>query len=431
MTTLYPLYHKLENRPVVVVGGGPVALRRLRRLVAARARVTVISPEIVDGIRELVDAELVRWHQRVYEEGDVEGSALALVASGKLDLVRQIREEADRLGVPLNSAEDEEFCDFHVPGLVEWGGVRLAISSEGASPSLVARLRRELESWLRDVLPDNFEAVDLDALRAGREARKRTRDAIPTYARREAPRGGRVYLVGAGPGDPSLLTLRASELLNAADVVYHDRLISQLILETIPPRTEKVYVGKDVGCAHRANIVELMIESARAKKIVVRLKGGDPVLFGRGGEEMIALSEADIDFEIVPGVSSLCAVPISASIPVTHRGTASEVVVRSGHKMAPTDDLPATRATPERETTFVYFMAVRRLERVVDDLRAEGLPESTPVAVIENGTLPGQHVITGTLGDIVSIADAAGVEAPALVVAGEVVRLREKLQNPA
>jgi uroporphyrin-III C-methyltransferase/precorrin-2 dehydrogenase/sirohydrochlorin ferrochelatase len=428
VTALYPLYHKLENRPVVVIGGGPVALRRLRRLVAAGARVTVISPEIVDGIRELVDTERVEWRQRVYEEGDVEGSALALVASGELDLVRRIRTEADRLGVPLNSAEDEKLCDFHVPGLVEWGGVRLAISSEGASPALVARLREELESWLRDVVPDDGA---LEGLRAAREARKRTRDALPTSTGRGAPKGGKVYLVGAGPGDPSLLTLRASELLNAADIVYHDRLVSSLILDTIPPRTEKIYVGKDVGCAHRANIVELMIESARARKIVVRLKGGDPVLFGRGGEEMIALSEADVDFEIVPGVSSLCAVPIAANIPVTHRGIASEVVVRSGHKMAPTEDLPATRATPERETTFVYFMAVRRLERVVEDLRAEGLPESTPVAVIENGTLPGQNVVVGTLRDIVSIATDAGVEAPALVVAGEVVKLREKLKAQA
>ncbi len=426
MTILYPLYHKLRDRPVTVVGGGPVALRRLRRLIDAGALVTVISPKLVDGIRQLVDAGLVRWRQRVYETGDVDGSALALVASGDLDLVRLVRDEADRLGVPLNTAEEEELCDFHVPGLVEWGGVSVAISSEGASPSLVARLRVELESWLRDVAPG-----DIEALRAARKARKSARDGHPVAPRRGAPRRGKVYLVGAGPGDPSLLTLRASELLAAADVVYHDRLVSELILETIPAHVEKVHVGKDVGHARRANIVELMIESARAKRIVVRLKGGDPVLFGRGGEEMLALSEAGIDHEIVPGVSSLCAAPISVGIPVTHRGIASEIIVRSGHKMAPTDDLPATRATAERETTFVYFMAIRRIERVVDDLRAEGLPGSTPVAIVENGTLPGERVVTGTLDNITSIATRAGIEAPALVVAGDVVRLRERLESQA
>jgi len=419
---LYPLYHKLTNRPVVVIGGGRIALRRVKRLVEAGSRVKLVSPEILPEIRELVEAGDVEWHERPYEDGDLGGAEFALVASGDLGLVREVRHAADVLGIPLNTAEDESSCDFHVPGMVEWGGIRMAISSEGANPAIVAKLRRELEEWLASV---PIEKVD--DLGAERLARARVRESKRPRSSRGEPESGKVYLVGGGPGDPSLLTVRAAQLLDAADIVYYDRLVGQAVLETIPATAEQVYVGKDVGCAHRANIAELMIAAARAGKIVVRLKGGDPVLFGRAGEEMEALNEAGIDFEVVPGVSSLSSVPISANIPITYRGVASELVVRSGHRMSVDDELPANRTRDESETTFVYFMAVRRLPRVVEDLRAEGLAASTPVAIVQNGTLPDEQIVTGTLGDIVHVAEEAGVEAPALVIAGEVVRLRERL----
>jgi uroporphyrin-III C-methyltransferase/precorrin-2 dehydrogenase/sirohydrochlorin ferrochelatase len=227
---------------------------------------------------------------------------------------------------------------------------------------------------------------------------------------------GRVALVGAGPGDPGLLTIRARDLLAGADIVYYDRLVSDAIVSTIPPPVELVYVGKEVGCATRANVEELLVESARAGKRVVRLKGGDPLIFGRGGEEILALERAGIDYEVVPGVSALTAVPGAAGIPLTHRGVASEIVVRSGH-----------RVSPERavETTYVYFMAATRLPRIVEELRAEGLPDSTPVAIVQRGTLPEQKVLVSELGSLLDATAREAVETPALIVAGDMVKFRD------
>jgi uroporphyrin-III C-methyltransferase len=239
--------------------------------------------------------------------------------------------------------------------------------------------------------------------------------------------------VGAGPGDPGLLTLRAAALLESADVVYYDRLVSASILERIPARVEKVYVGKEVGCPARADIEALLARSAREGKRVVRLKGGDPFVFGRGGEEMLELRRAGIEFEVVPGVSALSSVPGWAGIPVTARGVADEIVVRSGHAGAAGDDdeadepvgsgaASAARARRGSGTTYIYFMAVRRLAHVVEELRREGLPSSTPVAVIQKGTLPEQKVLVSDLGSLLATAEREPPESPALVVAGEVVR---------
>ena len=409
MSSLYPLFHKLENRRVTVVGAGSVALRRIRRLLEAGARVTVISPEALEEITGLDEKGGLDWKRRPYRRGDIEKADLVLTATGDHKLSENVKEEAQELGILFNSAEDEGLCDFHVPGLVDAGALKLALSSDGQDPALVAAISRQLESWL--------------------EAREE-----PDAANAETPAGenqpvaspGKVYLVGAGPGDPGLLTVKAARLLENADLVCHDRLVSEQVLGLIPQSAEKIYVGKEVGCGREIDPVELMISAASEGRSVVRLKGGDPVLFGRGAEEMIALAGAGIDYEIVPGVSALCSVAISAGIPVTHREVASEVIIRSGHAMK--DDSTAGSAeTAARGTTFVYFMAINRLEQVIEDLRAEGVGEETPVAIVENGTLPGERVICSELSEIVREAAAACIRPPALILVGEVVRLREQL----
>ena len=407
MTSLYPLFHKLQDRRVTVVGGGSVALRRIRRLLDAGARVTVISPETLDELSALAEEGKLEWKRRAYRQGDIDESDLALTATGDHELAASVKKEARELGVLFNSAEDEGLCDFHVPGLVNAGALKLAISSEGEDPALVAEIRRQLESWLEDRDEKETGAPEAPAEEESRAA------ALP----------GKVYLVGAGPGDPGLLTVKAARLLESADLVCHDRLVSGQVLELIPHSAEKVYVGKEVGCGREIDPVELMIAAASEGRSVVRLKGGDPVLFGRGAEEMISLAEAGIDYEIVPGVSALCSVAISAGIPVTHREVASEVIIRSGHAMKNDDPGEATA----RGTTFVYFMAVNRIEDVVEDLRAEGVGEDTPVAIVEKGTLPAERVICSELADIVREASAASIEPPALILVGEVVRLRERL----
>jgi len=409
MSRLYPLYHDLRNRHAIVVGGGVVASRRVPRLLEAGARVTVIAPAATPAIAELAAQGRIEWERRRWTSRDADDADLVLEATGDLDVAKQVRSAAKRIGVPCNSATDQQLCDFHIPACTDRGAVRVAIGSGGSSPALSAQLRREIECWL---------ATRGDTDRP---------QALPA-------RPGVVYLVGAGPGDPGLLTARAVALLAAADVVYHDRLVSDAVLRTIPERAERVYVGKEVGCAHRANIARLLIDSARAGRVVVRLKGGDPILFGRGGEEVLALRAADVEYEIVPGVSAVCAVPAAADIPVTYRGVASEVVIRSGHKMrevtigAADDSDESSDPTDRCETTFVYFMAVSRLDRVVDDLRREGIDDSTPIAVVQDGTLPSQRVVTGTLASIAEVVRRESIAPPALVVAGDVVSF---LSDPA
>ena len=408
MSSLYPLFHKLENRQVVVVGAGSVALRRIRRLIEAGARVTLISPEALDELAALADEGKLNWKRRAYRPGDIEEADLVLTATGDHELAGEIREEALRLGTFFNSAEDEGLCDFHVPGLVDAGGLKLALSSEGEDPALVAAISRQLESWLEERRAPGTGGLESD--------------------RDEKPSGGgagKVYLVGAGPGDPGLLTVKAAMLLESTDLVCYDRLVSEQVLELIPEGIEKIYVGKEVGCGREIDPVELMIRAATEGRTVIRLKGGDPVLFGRGAEEMIALAESGIDYEIVPGVSALCSVAISAGVPVTHREVASEVVIRSGHAMK--NDSENEAEHPGRGTPFVYFMAVNRLAEGVEDLRAEGVGEDTPVAIVENGTLPQERVVCAELSEIVREAAAADIKPPALILVGEVVRLRQRL----
>jgi uroporphyrin-III C-methyltransferase len=209
-------------------------------------------------------------------------------------------------------------------------------------------------------------------------------------------------------------------------VVYYDRLVSDEVLDVIPPRAEKVYVGKEVGCAHRANIHRLLAESAREGKSTVRLKGGDPFIFGRGGEEVIALRREGIELEVVPGVSALSSVPARAGIPITLRGVAGEIIVRSGHRLPSEPRRDAgDRASPGGGRTHVYFMAASRLESIAAELLEEGVSPGTPVAIIQKGTLPGQKVLYTTVGELGEAAGREPVETPALLVAGEVVRFHD------
>ncbi|MCZ6795838.1 MAG: uroporphyrinogen-III C-methyltransferase [Planctomycetota bacterium] len=437
MTRPYPIYLKLRDRPVVMIGGGRVAERRLRRLLDSDARLTVVSPAARPKIEALAREGRLHWEKRCFRPGDLDGVALAFLATGDRRVVEEVTREARKRGTLLNTAEDERPSDFHVPATTAVGDVEVAVSTGGASPRLAAALRSRLSLWLARIdagslkeVRDRRDVLRSDVLRkrcttSDREALRELEGGLllSLAPSKHTARRPIVYLVGAGPGDPGLLTVRARTLLERADVVFYDRLISREILATIPETVEKVYVGKEIGCARRANISELMIEAAEAGRVVVRLKGGDPVLFGRGGEELYDLERAGVECEVVPGVSALCAVPGSAGIPVTYRGIASELIIRSGHRMAARDGSGRPRRD-RGETTFIYFMAVSRLPQVVEELRAEGLGSETPVAIVEKGTLPDQKVVVGELGDIVAQTRRETIEPPALIVVGNVVKFR-------
>lgn len=404
MSQLYPIFLKLEKKPVLVVGGGPVALRRVGRLLEAGAVVTVVSPRVTDGLRDLRDCGAIHWVAREFETQDLDGRVLVLLAVGDAELVARLQRETLARGLWLSSAEDETASDFHVPATLSHGAVQIAVSTGGTSPAGAARLRDVIRLWL-EARPETVSS----ALQIGRPG--------PAAS---AAKHGKVFLVGAGPGDPGLLTLRAAELLASADVVYYDRLVSEEILERVSPHAERVYVGKDVGCTVRADIEKLLVESASAGKRVIRLKGGDPLIFGRGGEELAALRRAGIEFEIVPGVSALNSVPAAAGIPLTLKGISSEIIVRSGHARGHEEMRPL-----QTGATYVYFMAGTHLAEVARELKQEGLHGLTPVAVIERGTMPGQRTFTCTLDELPGLSKTHAVITPALLVAGEVVKARE------
>jgi len=391
--------------------------------------VTLVSPELVAPLRELHDAEQFRWLTRRFEWQDLEGVDVVFTATGDHELAREIHQRAHEQGnVLVNLAEDATLCDFHVPATTSNPDVSVAVSTGGASPRAASRIRDWLDSWLED----NHARVAA-ALEAGRDEASSPPSSDPatnpgSSEAAEAARTDKVYIVGAGPGDPGLLTVRARDLLQRADIVFYDRLVGPEVLAGIPASAEQVYVGKSVGCAHRANIAELLITAARAGQRVVRLKGGDPMVFGRGGEEILALEHAHIPYEIVAGVSALSSVAAAGGFPITYRGISSEIVVRSGHNL----EDPAIRGaatipstTEPRGTTYVYFMPARRLSPIVEELLAEGVTPSTPVALVQRGTLPEQKVLHSSLGELISRAEAETVETPALLVVGEVVRFRE------
>jgi uroporphyrin-III C-methyltransferase/precorrin-2 dehydrogenase/sirohydrochlorin ferrochelatase len=398
---LYPLFLDLDGKPVLVVGGGPVALRRAEKLVESGARVTVVSPEFVQGLGELRDAGAIRIEERRFAPPDMDGMALVLFATGDRQLAARAREEAARRRILFSSAESQELSDFHVPAVVSSGPASVAISTGGASPRAAARIRDGLAAWLRAA-----ESFAREAALPGR-----------------GPAPARVYIVGAGPGDPALLTVKALAVLASAEVVYHDRLVSDAVLDVIPASARKVYVGKEVGCAHRANIHALLAGSAREGKRTVRLKGGDPLIFGRGGEEILALRREGIDFEVIAGVSALSSVPAAAGIPITLRGVAAEVIIRSGHRLA--SDRSGAGPAPGSGRTHIYFMAASRLKEVAAELLEEGLPPATPAAVIQKGTLPDQKVLRTTVGELGRVAARDSIETPALLVAGEVVEFHD------
>ena len=423
---LYPVFLKLTGKTVLVVGGGRVAARRAQRLVAAGADVTVVSPEISPGLRALWEAEKLHWTHRAVRDDDLSSAQFVFCATGDQELAKDLREQVVRRGRSwINCAESESLSDFHVAAVAARGPVQLAISTSGSNPAVAGQLRDRLQEWL-----ERENGTLETALAEPRRGRLSESEQV------ERPKLGRVYLVGAGPGEPDLLTVRATRLLRDADVVYYDRLVSPAILATIPDRVEKVYVGKDVGCVRRANIEELMIESARAGHAVVRLKGGDPLIFGRGGEEMMGLDAAGVEYELVPGVSALSSVPAAAGIPITCRGVANEVIVRSGHAVTTPSDASSDEATSNEgrndhdsrkyaATTFVYFMPARRLPAIVAELRREGVDPTTPVALVQQGTLPEQAVLISELGELDEDIAKESVKTPALLVVGQVVRFRD------
>lgn len=448
----FPLFVRLENRPVLVVGGGEIALRKLTLLHAAGARLTCIAPELDPAITALTG---VRCLQRPALLDDLVGVALLVCATDDQSLNRQFAAAADARGIWVNVVDDPAACSVTVPSIIDRSPLVIALGSGGAAPVLLRSLRRRLEAmipqryadlttWLgrkRDEVkarvPDATErrrfwerVIDGPVARrllAGDAPGAQTQFEAEIADTATAPQG-EVWLVGAGPGDPDLLTLRALQLMQQADVVLHDRLLSPEIMDRVRRDADRIDVGKqrDRHTVPQNEITARMIALAREGKRVLRLKGGDPFVFGRGGEEMQGLVEAGIPFQIVPGISAANGCAAYAGIPLTHRDHAQSVRFVTGHLQngAPNLDWPEL-ARPGQ--TLVIYMGLGSLPQTVARLLEHGMAATTPVAVIENGTRDDQRVVTDTLAGIAAAVAEAGVEGPSLVIIGSVVSLRDAL----
>ena len=438
--TLLPIFLKLDGRPALLVGAGTVALEKIGSLLKTGVKLRVIAPQARPEIRQLAAEGKLEWIEREFQPSDLDGNFIVIAATDVPEVNATVYREAVARGIACNSVDDIPNCDFFFGSVVSRGDLQIAISTAGESPALAQRLRREID----EQLPDDLSRwlAELGEIRRevlatqprGEErrlllhelAQRKICDSVLCSTRqlartgREATRAvaGHVALVGAGPGDPELLTLKAVRFIESADVILHDDLVPEAILGLAAPAAEIVNVGKRCGTKTitQEEINALMIEHARAGRRVVRLKSGDPLLFGRAAEEMDALNEAGIPYEIVPGISAAFAAAAALGRSLTDRDWASHVIFSTGHHAQShnREALPAFEAG-----TRVIYMPGRDLNLLAAEWLAEGLPADLPCAVVSRAAQPDQQVVHTTLGELASIAPAA---APSILIAGWAVR---------
>ncbi len=444
-----PIFLRVQDRETVVVGGGAVAARKARLLLRCGARVTLVAPALAKPaaalLREVPDR--VRHIASSFDPSQLDGAALVIAAADVPRVNESVAAAADARALPVNVVDRLDLSSFILPALVDRSPVIVAIGTQGTAPVLARRVREQVEALLpqrlgalarfagarrgavRQRLPASARRpfwervfggpVSAQLLRGDERAAEVTFEhELATAQASGAPRG-EVYLIGAGPGDPDLLTVRALHLLQQADVILYDRLVSPEVLDRARREAERICVGKAAGGDRGAQerVHELMVSRAAAGARVARLKGGDPFVFGRGGEEIRVLVRHAIPFAIVPGITAGLAAAASAAIPLTERGGAQSVTFAAGHVAG--SDLLDWPALARPRHTVVFYMGVTQLEHIVGRLMAAGAPSDRPAALVERATLPGERVLRAALGDIAAIARAACVAAPALLIVGE------------
>jgi uroporphyrin-III C-methyltransferase / precorrin-2 dehydrogenase / sirohydrochlorin ferrochelatase len=452
----FPIFITLKGRRCVVVGGGEIAARKIGLLRKADAAVVVISPELCEALAALRENGAIDWLPARFEPGQLTNAVLVIAATDDRQVNLQVSEAAQARGIPVNVVDQPELCTFVMPSIIDRSPIVVAISSGGAAPVLSRMLRARLETLIpagygrlarlagdfrdqvrqrlgssqqrRRFWEEVFEGPIAEQMLAGREdaAQRELQQAL------EQPAGhgrmGEVYLVGGGPGDPDLLTFRALRLMQKADVVLYDNLVSEGVMELVRRDAERIYVGKQRSrhTLPQQEINQLMVRLAKAGQRVLRIKGGDPFVFGRGGEEIETLADEGIPFQVVPGISAANGVASYAGIPLTHRDYSQAVTFVTGHLKDGTVNLDWPALTRPQHTVVIY-MGLEGLPEICRQLMAHGLPPQHPIAVVQQGTTRHQRVMTGTLQDLPQRVAAAGFRAPTLTIVGEVVRLREKL----
>ena len=451
-----PIFLDIRGEPCLVVGGGEVAARKSALLLRAGARVTVLAPRLSAAFDADLAAARIAHRAASFRDEDLEGVAVAIAATGDDAVNRAVAAAARARRIPVNVVDQPALCSFILPSIIERAPLIVAVSSGGASPVLARLLRARLESLIpagygrlaalagafRDRVKARLRPPQrrrfwervlqgpiAELVFSGRdaEARKALQEALDDT--RLAFSGGEVSLVGAGPGDPDLLTFRALRLMQQADVVVYDRLVSRPVLDLVRLEAERIYAGKERAkhALPQEDINHLLVRLAREGKRVVRLKGGDPFIFGRGGEEIDTLAAEGIPFQVVPGITAAAGCASYAGIPLTHRDYAQSVVFVTGHMQDGGMDLN-WKALAQPRQTIVFYMGLVGIEVLCRELAAHGLPAATPAALIQQGTTPQQRVLTGTLATLPGIVRQSSVKAPTLIIIGDVVTLRDRLK---
>jgi uroporphyrin-III C-methyltransferase/precorrin-2 dehydrogenase/sirohydrochlorin ferrochelatase len=451
-----PIFMNINQRLCVVIGAGEVAARKVTMLLRAQASVTVYAPEICPTLADLVEAGRIRYQQARFADQQLSGACLVIAATNDLQVNTAVSLAAKANNIPVNVVDAPALCTFTMASIVERSPIVIAISSEGNAPVLARYLRSKIETMLpagygriaaiagefRDKVKSKYATSQarrifwegvlqgpiVERILAGQEAAARKGlDQLLTDDT-ASQQHGEVYLVGGGPGDPDLLTFRALRLMQQCDVCVYDKLVSPEVLDLVRRDAELIYVGKsrDQHTLPQEEINQLLARLALAGKRVLRLKGGDPFIFGRGGEEIETLMQQGVPFQVVPGITAANGVSSYAGIPLTHRDYAQACLFITGHLKNGVLDLDwAAMARPQQ--TVVIYMGLVGLEQICQQLMAHGVAPDMPAAVIQQGTTQHQRVVSANLSDLASQVAAAKMKAPCLTIIGQVVQLREKL----
>ncbi len=450
-----PIFLDVKDKPCLVVGGGEIALRKITSLRRAGAAVRVVAPELAPALRELHLRGDIMHAARAFRDSDLTGVVLAVAATDDRDVNHRIAELARIAGVPVNVVDQPEDCSFLMPSVIDRSPVVVAVSTGTASPVLARLLRTRLEALIPAAygrLAELCASYRPRVKQRFKEQRERRRfwdrvlqggvaervfsghlNEAEAAMQRELAIGadagamGEVYLVGAGPGDPDLLTFRALRLMQQADVVVYDRLVANSVLDKVRRDARRIYVGKerDNHVMRQEEINRLLADLAKQGHRVLRLKGGDPFIFGRGGEEIDTLAAEGIPFQVIPGITAASGCASYTGIPLTHRHYAQSVTFVTGHLKDNTINLNWDQLAQPNQT-LVFYMGLVGLPVIVDQLISHGVPPTMPIALIQQGTTHKQRVYSGTLADIVESVRRDPPQPPTLVIVGEVVSLRER-----
>ena len=457
-----PIFFNLQGRACLVVGGNEIAARKAALLLSAGAKVTVLAPSLVPAFAHLVPQDRLIHHPTVFDTRLLQGMSLVISAHEDHTINGTVSEAAKALNIPVNVVDTPELCSFILPSIIDRSPILVAVSSGGASPVLARMLRARLETLIpnaygrlatlagqfreavkkRFVRAENrrifwekvFQGPIAEMVFAGQDqAAKMALDKMLAQETESEHPMGEVYLVGGGPGNPDLLTFRALRLMQQADVILHDNLVTPAVLDMARRDAERIYVGKqrDNHALPQEGINELLVRLAKEGKRVLRLKGGDPFIFGRGGEEIETLAQHGIPFQVVPGITAASGVASYAGIPLTHRDHAQACIFVTGHLKDGTMNLDWDMLARPHQTVVIY-MGLHGLPTLCQQLISHGLDAETPAAIIQQGTTSKQRVLTGTLATLPNLAVEAELQPPTLIIVGSVVSLHHKLKwfNP-